>query len=593
MLSESASHHHAADVFCSQFCEHFQAVRQKRRRLSLNMADDDFEIPQETPPPATPVASSRRTSRGSTASSTTEATKGRSKLCGFPACDDDCKAGRRHCGHHHRHLDNARNQVIKAKGEEAGKAFMDKCKDMEFANGQIEYMQKRSVGLPMFARAPLIDFVAWEQEFGTLVATKSGSQLRPFEEDQWIIRQVTKFGRDKAEMKQEWKRKLAASHKRDFLGYQGCVRLWLPALEFEENSETQYAKGASKETSKGKKRPKDYETDAFRRHATECGFDLGHSFFSGKAASMDDAGCDEGDVPMQSEGPAASALEQSRVSAAKRKVADALDASDDEDAGKTKSKKKKSASSMASARASLFDSVSKQMSAKESSINIRIGEAQKAQTEEAKAPSCVAATDLTTRRMYNSALSACLDLVLWWKDPDALKKAVEKHNQDMKAKGDDKSDKLVVDVAAEDQITAQSPSLQWALQHAGSSISLERGIFLRTKTCMDNFVKAIPHGEMDEDTLEKQRLIWRRMFNCLTQLEQCLKKSTADVNKHVSGVASAIEKESKRKKDKDAREAAAKHMASVQEKVRKAKAEGTEMAGIFKLDKATELEAMM
>ena len=98
---------------------------------------------------------------------------------------------------------------------------------------------------------------------------------------------------------------------------------------------------------------------------------------------------------------------------------------------------------------------------------------------------------------------------------------------------------------------------------------------------------------MDEDVLDKQRLVWKRMFNCLTQLEQCLKKSAADVNKHVAGVASAIEKENKRKKDKDAKEAAAKHRAPAQEKVRKAKAEGTELAGIFKLDKASELQAAM
>ena len=131
------------------------------------------------------------------------------------------------------------------------------------------------------------------------------------------------------------------------------LRLWLPAIEFEENSETQYAKGASKEQSKGKKRPKEYETDAFRRHATECSFDLAHSFFSGKSAAVDEAEGEDGEMPSEGAAASTSTAEQTKQNAGvKRKVADALDASDDEDdTSKTKPKKKKSASSMASARA--------------------------------------------------------------------------------------------------------------------------------------------------------------------------------------------------------------------------------------------------
>ena len=73
------------------------------------------------------------------------------------------------------------------------KSFSERCKDIEFANSQVQYMAERSVGLSMFARAPLIDWVQWEQQFGVLIETKSANQIRPFEERQWIIRQVNKL----------------------------------------------------------------------------------------------------------------------------------------------------------------------------------------------------------------------------------------------------------------------------------------------------------------------------------------------------------------------------------------------------------------
>ena len=101
----------------------------------------------------------------------------------------------RHCAHHNRHLDNSRTQVSKKLGLEGLRNFSEKCKDIQFANKQITYMAEKSVGLSMFARAPLIDWTLWQQEFGKLIETKEASQTRSFEEEQWIIRQVTKFGR--------------------------------------------------------------------------------------------------------------------------------------------------------------------------------------------------------------------------------------------------------------------------------------------------------------------------------------------------------------------------------------------------------------
>ena len=349
--------------------------------------EDGFEVPSAAPAPE-PSVSGGAGSRASKSSASTAGSKGRAKLCGFPSCDEDSKCGRRHCGHHHRHLDNARNQVIRVKGEAAGKAFVEKCKNIEFANGQIEHMMKLSVGLPMFARAPMIDFVKWEQEFGVLVETTNASQLRPFEEGQWIIKQVTKFGRDKEEMKEAWKQKLAGPWRRDHLGYNGCIRLWLPALEFEQKANTQFVKGAAKEESKIKKNPKDFEIDAFRRHATEADLTHGHSFFNGGSGITEESPEDYGAEREEKAVTDDAASSKDGVSPVKRKAAETLDASEDEvesRAAGPKSKKPRKAGNLASARATLFDTLSKQMQAKCATILAKIQEAEKVQSEESSA----------------------------------------------------------------------------------------------------------------------------------------------------------------------------------------------------------------
>ena len=166
--------------------------------------DDDFQVPdvpevgfdQEKKKKVRAGAGTSSTACPSAADGGASVTSAgsRLKLCSFQSCDCEIKSGRRHCHHHHRHLDNARNQVAKQKGPEAAKAWVEKCRDLEFANSQIEYMQRRAVGHGMFARAPLIDWVAWEQEFGVLVSNKTASQIRPFEEKEWILREVRKKG---------------------------------------------------------------------------------------------------------------------------------------------------------------------------------------------------------------------------------------------------------------------------------------------------------------------------------------------------------------------------------------------------------------
>ncbi|OLP74257.1 hypothetical protein AK812_SmicGene46260 [Symbiodinium microadriaticum] len=73
------------------------------------------------------------------------------------------------------------------------------------------------------------------------------------------------------------------------------------------------------------------------------------------------------------------------------------------------------------------------------------------------------------------------------------------------------------------------------------------------------------------------------LFTSLSQLESSLKKCTADVSKHVKALASSRKREAKKLKDKEAKNAAAKQLSTVQERITKAKADGADMPGMFKM----------
>ena len=462
---------------------------------------DDFLCDDGQSSTAPPESSSASLKSSSTAGSSA-ADKRKVKLCGFPGCDLDCKSGRRHCSHHNRHLDNSRNQVAKKYGPEGLKAFSDMCRDIEFANSQIEYMAKKSIGLAMFARAPLIDFVEWEQKFGVLIEKKEAVQTRPFEERQWVLRQVRKFGRDEKQMTEEWKRKIAGPYKRDYDGYQGAFRLWLPALEFEENSKKQFVQGSSVEKSKQKKTPQDWEMDAFRAHALEAGLDHSNPFFGG-LSSMN---VDKEDAVEPGPEEAADA-QVKQVSPTKKRKAETLDASEDETEVKgSSSKKPRKSGNLSAARAACFEMASKQYVAKVAGLTARLDEAKKAVDAEAASVAPTSPTDITTRKLYKDALDSVLEVATAWMDPSTLSSKVAAHNakDEVKASQDQQ-----VDTKQAESLSQQSPSLTWLLSKAnGAALRMERVAFLRTKDLMQKFVDDIPAGELDEAKLDKQRVMW-------------------------------------------------------------------------------------
>ena len=552
--------------------------------------EDDFSV-QECPPPPTPSAQSTKTPRSKAGSTSAGSESGKLKLCAFHDCDEDCKQGRRHCLKHNRHLDNMRNQILKQKGQAALKTWTERCKDIDFANSQVEYMAKRSVALPMFAHQPLIDFAQWEQEFGVLVTEKEGEITEPCEEEQWVLEQIAKFGRDRQKMHQEWRQKLAGHYRRDNFGYEGCLRLWLPSKEFEEKAKTKFAKGSSVETSKTKKAPNASDLDAFRAHASEAGLDHGHEFFRGGARPHDrkdevevEVASGSGAEPAEASEPQSSSTKGPGI---KRKGASlTLDASEDEGEEDAKSKKsggkKRKAANLASQRAALFDALSRQLTQKTLAMTAKIQEAKAAQQKQAAAPAPANPTDVTTRGLYNEALQKSLTLATAWNNLDDIKTQLDKYNKDLEDAGKG-SEKITGD---DETRQKQHPSLIWAIEQAGHTVIIERKLCLRTRLFMYNFVNELsskqPH-ELSEEDMEATRLQWKRMVTAAAQLEVSLKKCTNDVTKHVAGLAAAAERDEKRRKDREAKEAESRHLEQSKARLKQATADGSALAALFKL----------
>ena len=379
-------------------------------------------------------------------------------------------------------------------------------------------------------------------------------------------------------MEEEWKRKVAGPYKRDYDGYQGAIRLWLPAYEYEENSKTQFIQGSSVEKSKQKKNPQDWETDAFRAHALEAGLDHSNSFFGG----LSTMNMDKEDA-MEPGPEEAAEVQVKQVSPTKKRKAETLDASEDEAEarGSSGNKKPRKNGNLSAARAAFSEMASKQYVAKLASLQARLDEAKKAVDAEATSVTPANPTDVTTRKLYKDALDAVLEVATSWMDPSTLVSKVAAHNAKDEVKA---SEDQQVDTKQAESLSQQLPSLTWLLtQSKGAALRMERTDFLRTKEFMQKFVDDIPAGALEEARLDKQRVVWRRMFGCLTQLESSVKKCSGDLTKHVKALAAAQERAVKKQKDKEAKEAAAEHLSNVQAKITKAKADGSDMPGIFKL----------
>ena len=146
----------------------------------------------------------------------------------------------------------------------------------------VEEWSKRNVASPLFKQGTC-DWGEWNARFGLKVSITEGSRAVPFEQRQFIIRQTTKFGRTDEQAKNLWVEAEASNCRRDYLGFQGQLRLWLHKGEFVDKEKTRYLDQAAVEGSSRKKSMKNKDRDALRMHVHELDTGFGHEFFHGQS----------------------------------------------------------------------------------------------------------------------------------------------------------------------------------------------------------------------------------------------------------------------------------------------------------------------
>ena len=226
----------------------------------------------------------KRLSDASVASSTNSVSsskRGRKEVqkeCLMPACDELKKPGSKFCRHHHCHCDNAKYAAGRD-SEEQKQAVIEGFKDDAKAVEMIAEWSQRNIASPLF-RNGVCDWNEWNARFGLRVSIKEGAKTKPFEKREFIIRQVSKFGRSEEQAKGLWNEAEASSCRRD----QGQLRLWLAKGEYEDKSKERYVDESALEGTNRKKKMKDKDRDAMRMHVHELGTGFGHEFFQGQSS---------------------------------------------------------------------------------------------------------------------------------------------------------------------------------------------------------------------------------------------------------------------------------------------------------------------
>ena len=140
----------------------------------------------------------------------------------------------------------------------------------------------------------------WQEKYGRETNQKAGGRIAPFEKEQWLRREVSKFGRDRSTAEEDWARHEGSHCKRDRQGHRGALRLWLPKNEYNDHESNTLIRGEAVEGSDRRRKPTASDIDAYRRHAWDAsvGRGFGNEFFSGTSTqasrSVADAAEDDG-----------------------------------------------------------------------------------------------------------------------------------------------------------------------------------------------------------------------------------------------------------------------------------------------------------
>ncbi len=155
---------------------------------------------------------------------------------------------------------------------------------MGAANNSIGDFCSREAANPESKRKPYISWSEFNKKHGVAMQKSDHTQNAHYEKDQWIIRQVSKFGRTKEVATAAWQNyEGIAIVKRDHLGVDSLLRRWLPKGQFEDVAKINFIEGSVVQGSGRKKSPKAECVDSLRMHAHDMfgshGITSGHAFF--------------------------------------------------------------------------------------------------------------------------------------------------------------------------------------------------------------------------------------------------------------------------------------------------------------------------
>ena len=119
---------------------------------------------------------------------------------------------------------------------------------MEVMVEEVGKFAAENADVPEAKKKKNMNWVAFRKRHGMRKRSADGSRDIPFEKEQWILRQINKFGRTRGIATAAWEKydrdKVVDS---DSLGFGGQLRLWLPKGEYRLTETETFVEGAAEE----------------------------------------------------------------------------------------------------------------------------------------------------------------------------------------------------------------------------------------------------------------------------------------------------------------------------------------------------------
>ena len=119
------------------------------------------------------------------------------EVCGIHECVEPQKRHSKYCARHTRAVENMRYLAEQESPEQLAALNKQCLEDMDAASDSIGDFCSREAANPESKRKPLISWSELNKKHGVAMQKADHAQNAPYEKDQWIIRQVSKFGRAK------------------------------------------------------------------------------------------------------------------------------------------------------------------------------------------------------------------------------------------------------------------------------------------------------------------------------------------------------------------------------------------------------------